>query len=140
MKITLMLASVLLLASCGKRVEPHYVLVENQCDISTVSGGTLLTCNNSSKFIPNGATGPQGPIGLQGPAGPAGVSVVQLCTGTTTYPSVFVELAFVIAGRLYAVYSANNGFLFELVPGSYSSNAVGSSCNFTVNPDLTVSN
>lgn len=90
-----------------------------------------------------GATGSQGPIGPTGPQGnvgqpgtngvdPTPVTAVQFCSGTTTYPGTFVELGLCINDNLYAVYSANNGFLVLLVPGAYTSNAIGSSCNFTV--------
>lgn len=85
----------------------------------------------------DGATGPQGP---QGPAGADGqiAQIVQLCPGTTTYPGVFVEVALLINGKLYGVYSANNGFLTYFPPGTYHSNAIGSSCNFRINADNTV--
>lgn len=89
-----------------------------------------------------GLAGPQGEsiVGPQGPAGAPGangadaasVSVVQLCSGTTTYPSKFVEIGFCIGGRLYATYSANDGFSTEIVPGTYTSNGINSSCTFTV--------
>lgn len=58
---------------------------------------------------------------------------IQLCTGAVpSYPSTFPEYAFCINNNLYAVYSANDGFLTILPPGSYHSNAIGSSCTFTV--------
>lgn len=81
-----------------------------------------------------GATGAQGDVGPQGPAGADAlpVTVVQLCPGVTTYPATFVEVAFCIGGTLYATYSTHGGFSTELPPGTYSSNAVGSSCTFTV--------
>lgn len=123
-KKLLIVALSLILVGCGKDVE--YV---------TVTGPAG----------PTGAIGPQGPMGLTGPQGPAGqdansVVVVKLCPGVTTYPSKFVEVAFKIAGKLYVVYSVNNGFLTEMPPGNYSSNAVNSSCNFTVNADLSITN
>lgn len=90
--------------------------------------------------------GPQGPGGATGPSGPKGdpgvdaspVTVVQLCPGTTTYPSIFVEVAFCISGNLYGTYSANGGFSTLLPPGAYSSNAIGSSCNFVVHDNCVV--
>lgn len=93
-----------------------------------------------------GPVGPPGPQGLTGQPGQngedgrdaSGVTVVQLCPGTTTYPNVFVEVAFCASGKLYAVYSANGGFQTEIVPGTYQSNAVGSSCTFTVQPNCVV--
>lgn len=93
-----------------------------------------------------GATGPKGDQGVAGAVGPtgangvdaSGVTVVQLCPGTTTYPNVFTEVAFCIHNKLYAVYSLNSGFETEIVPGTYQSNAVGSSCTFTVQPNCVV--
>lgn len=79
----------------------------------------------------NGKAGQDGTNGRDGmDASP--VTVVELCPGTTTYPSVFVEVAFCIGGKLYGTYSANGGFSTELVPGNYNSNAIGNSCNLTV--------
>lgn len=61
------------------------------------------------------------------------ISSVQFCPGSiATYPTTFPEIGFCIEGNLYAVYSANDGFLTEIPPGQYLSNAIGSSCNFTV--------
>ena len=100
---------------------------------------------------PQGVQGGQGQVGIPGqtivgPAGPVGapglngsngqdgtvITPVQLCPGTPTYPSVFIEYAYCMDSKLYAVYSANNGFLTVLPDGDYQSNAVGSSCNFHV--------
>ena len=87
-----------------------------------------------------GLPGATGSTGAQGPAGADGkeATVVQLCPGATVYPTVFVEVALCINNRLYAVYSANGGFLSEIVPGDYSSNAIGSACNLTVLPNCAV--
>lgn len=73
-------------------------------------------------------------ISIVGPPGvdTTPVTVVKLCPGTTTYPSIFIEVAFCVGGKLYGTYSANGGFSTELPPGTYSSNAIGSSCNFTI--------
>lgn len=87
----------------------------------------------------NGTNGSNGSNGANG-TDATPVTIVKLCPGVTTYPSTFVEVAIKVGGKLYAVYSLNNGFLTELVPGHYSSNAVGSACNFTVNADLTIAN
>jgi hypothetical protein len=81
--------------------------------------------------------GKDGSNGIPGPAGQPGtpgtqVTEIQLCPGTPTYPSTFVEFAQCVNGNLYAVYSANDGFWTYLPPGTYSSNAIGSSCNFQV--------
>lgn len=82
----------------------------------------------------NGQNGADGKDGID--ATP--VTVVQLCPGSTSYPSTFVEVAFCVGGRLYGTYSANGGFSTELVPGTYSSNAIGSSCNLTVEANCVV--
>lgn len=87
----------------------------------------------------------KGDSGSQGPPGPAGldgtqITVVQFCPGTTTYPGTFVETGLCINNKIWAVYSANNGFLTEVVPGTYSSNAVGSNCTFTVLPGCIIQN
>lgn len=93
-----------------------------------------------------GATGPAGAVGApgndgatgpQGDQGPAGldsnpITVVKLCTETPSY-GVFVEFAMCINGSLYGVYSANGGFLALLANGAYTSNGIGSACNFSVN-------
>jgi len=95
---------------------------------------------------PQGIQGDQGPQGVQGPQGQQGVpgqdttevTVVNLCPGTTTYPNTYVEVAFCVRGVLYGTYSANGGFSTELVPGVYNSNAIGSSCSFTVGANCAV--
>lgn len=86
-----------------------------------------------------GEEGSVGSVGAVGPAGPAGsngtiITVVQFCQGTSgsEYPTTFPEVGLCINGNIYAVYSANDGFLTEIVPGVYDSNAVGSACTFTV--------
>lgn len=91
---------------------------------------------------PRGESGAQGEAGSQGPAGANGanglngadgnqITVVALCPGHTNY-GTFIETALCINGQLQAVYSLNGGFLTTIVDGNYSSNAVGSACNFTV--------
>lgn len=86
-----------------------------------------------------GATGPQGPAGSNGHDGnDAAMVPVKLCPGETVYPSVFVEYAFCIDGNLYGTYSANDGFTAMLPPGLYSSNTIGSRCNFEIRPNCVV--
>ena len=101
---------------------------------------------------PQGVQGGQGQVGIPGqtivgPAGPVGapglngtngqdgtiVTPIQFCPGSVpTYPSTFPEYGFCIDNQLYAVYSANGGFLALIPDGDYQSNAVGSSCSFHV--------
>jgi len=107
--------------------------------VNLISLMFVLACGQVG---PQGPTGPQGPAGAQGQAGqdgaqgPAGadgtiITVVQLCPGTSNY-GTFIEVAECINGKLYGVYSANGGFLTYLANGAWSSNAVGSACNFVV--------
>jgi len=75
-------------------------------------------------------------LNLQGPKGDPGkdadpIKVVQLCPGSSNY-GVFIEVAICQNNQLWGVYSANGGFLTMLPPGRYSSNGIGSACNFTV--------
>jgi len=90
-----------------------------------------------------GRPGNMGEQGIQGAPGHDGndaapVTIVKLCPGTTTYPGIFVEIAFCVGGKLYGTYSANGGFSTELPPGNYNSNAIGSSCNFIILPNCIV--
>lgn len=59
-------------------------------------------------------------------------TIVQFCPGITSYPQTFSEIGFCINNQLYAVYSANDGFLTLVPPGTYSSNGINSSCTFNV--------
>ena len=127
------------------------------------NGGSLIACpDGSQSLVLNGATGAQGEqgetgatgaqgatgaTGAQGPQGPAGqngtngtiVTAIQFCPGITPkYPSAFPEVGFCISGTLYAVYSANDGFLAEITPGTYSSDGINASCTFTVEADCKV--
>lgn len=104
-------------------------------------GGTVVSIGEATTIICNGLTGATGSQGAPGvDINPNPVKVVTFCRGVTVYPSNFLEIGLIINGKLYGVYSSNNGFLTELPPGNYLSNAVGSTCNFTVNPDLSISN
>ncbi len=83
---------------------------------------------------PIGATGATGDTGAQGPAGADGTVIipVQFCPGTPSYPSTFPEYGLCINNQLYAVYSTHGGFLTVTPPGVYTSNAVGSKCDFKI--------
>jgi hypothetical protein len=85
----------------------------------------------SSTLICNGVAGAVGLTGASG-TNATPISIVQLCPGAPIYPSVFMETALCIDGKLEGVYSANGGFLTTLNDGSYNSNAIGSTCNLTV--------
>jgi hypothetical protein len=139
--------TVLVVMGCSKRVtdviqEP--VLTAPASPQQCANGGTAVTLGTTSYLACNGLTGsvgaigaagPQGEQGATGPAGEAGtqVTVVQFCPGvTSTYPSNFPEVGFCISNQLYAVYSANDGFLTLVTPGVYSSDGINASCTFTV--------
>jgi hypothetical protein len=83
----------------------------------------------------NGKDGTNGAAGINGTNGADAtpVTIVQLCPGTPSYGSVYVENAICLNGQLQAVYSANGGFLTRLTDGDYTSNGIGSACNFHVN-------
>lgn len=133
----------LILTSCsGPRGDMGSQGIPGQsCTTTPVQNGVTITCPgslpvtvyNGVNGLP-GATGGIGPTGAQGPAGSPGtvITPVVFCPGVTVYPTVFLEYGLCISGTLYAVYSANNGFLVELPDGEYQSNAIGSSCDFTV--------
>lgn len=93
---------------------------------------------------PQGIQGVMGPQGVQGIIGPQGipgvpgnpgtlVTFVKLCPGSSSYPTVFIEYALCVNNSLFAVYSANGGFGILVPDGYYTSNGIGSSCNFHVN-------
>lgn len=126
----------------------NLVTKPGNCSVSTVNaspaapnGGALISCTDgSSSLVLNGEkgntgdTGSKGDTGEQGTSGTPGtmISAIKLCDGTTTYASTFIEVAFCIDNKMWAVYSLNGGFLTELPPGNYNSNGVGSSCTFTI--------
>ena len=104
-------------------------------------GGTEVTINNNITIICNGdtgAVGPQGPSGSPGTNGTV-VNIIQLCPGfTPTYPSSFPEVALCIDNQLYGVYSANDGFLSLLTPGTYTSDGINASCTLTILPNCVI--
>lgn len=89
------------------------------------TGGVAIEVGTQTTPVCNGA------VGVPGVNAPS-VNLMQLCPGTPSYPSTFVEFGICIGSNLYAVYSANGGFLTSLPSGAYYSNAIGSTCNFTV--------
>lgn len=79
-------------------------------------------------FLSSCGPGQKGDTGAAGLPG-SDIQIVQFCPNVSpTYPSIFPEVGFCIDNKLYAVYSANDGFLTEVTPGAYLSNAVGSVC------------
>jgi len=104
------------------------------CTVSPVANGQQITCpNGTSGIILNGTNGTNGINAVS-------VYMIQFCPNSVpSYPSTFPEYGIVVGSTIYAVYSANDGFLTILTPGWYYSNAIGSSCNFLVNANGTLS-
>src|ERR1700677_3947355 len=97
----------------------------SSCSVSSITpssvvptGGALLQCTDGTQaLIINGTV----------------IQPVQFCLHpVTTYPSTFAEVGFCINGEIYAVYSANDGFLSPIPSGNYTSDGINASCNFTV--------
>lgn len=99
-------------------------------------------CGNTHYEYSVGQKGDQGVAGATGAAGQDAtpVTVVKFCPGVTVYPSKFIEIGFCIGGKLYGTYSANDGFSTELPPGTYGSNGINASCNFTVGLNCAIIN
>lgn len=113
------------------------IIVKSGLDIN--NNGVLDSSEiQSASMVCDGANGTNGTNGTNGSNGTT-VGIVQFCPGVTIYPSAFLEIGFCINNKIYAVYSANDGFLTLTPPGNYSSNAVGSSCNFTIGANCTIS-
>ena len=112
----------------------------SSCTVSTISpsittpyGGSMILCSDgTNSLVSNGAPGSNGTL----------ATVVQFCTGNAvqSYPNVFNEIGFCINGSIYAVYSANGGFLSQMLPGGYSSDGINSSCSFTIGANCAISN
>jgi hypothetical protein len=105
-----------------------------QPETAAPNGGTLISCSDgTNSLILNGATGATGSPGTS-------VTTVQFCLNpVSSFPSTFPEVGFCINGQLWAVYSANGGFLTALPNGNYSSDGENASCTFTVT-GCTISN
>lgn len=98
--------------------------------------GALILCGDgTSVVVTNGVDGQNGHDGATGASGQNATPVVmqQLCPGIN---SSFPEQAFVLGGKLYAVYSSSgNASLAVLTPGSYTTTNPGQNCTFTVAAD-----
>lgn len=114
------------------------------------TGGTHIGIGSASFNACNGSPGAPGSNGIDGSAGPIGpkgdpgvdttpITIVQFCSGSTVYPSVFAEIGFCISNQIYAVYSEHDGFMTYVPPGAYVSHAHGSNCTFTVGPNCAIS-
>lgn len=108
----------------------------SSCSTQALATGALISCTNgTSAYIANGAVGP---AGASAPPS-SSVTIVALCGGATVYPVNFVEVGICLNNKLYGVYSENSGFMTEIVPGAYHSNAHGNSCNLNVGLNCQVS-
>ena len=122
---------VTLLTGCAE-LNPQPPMIFTGCRVSTVAQGSLIQCTDgSSSLLLNGTNGTSGSI----------INAVQFCPNVSpSYPSTFPEVGFCIGNQIYAVYSALDGFMTLITPGLYESNAIGSSCTFTVKPNCIISN
>ena len=141
----LLTISLIMLTACSSSTTFH----SENCTVTALSNGSLIACpDGTSQVISNGIDGQQGiqgQTGNTGPQGPSGlngttITSIQFCPGINTYPSTFPEVGFCINNQIYAVYSANDGFLSLMQPGAYSSNGINSSCNFTILSNCVIQN
>ena len=138
----LILCITLFLTACGTGPAPGTVVspLSGGCQVLPATGGVNIQCNNTNQFISNGAIGATGATGAQGNAGTQ-ISVVQFCPSKfiPTYPNTFPEIGLCLNNTtLIGVYSANDGFLAVLPPGSYESDGINASCAFTIGPNCEV--
>ncbi len=139
---SILLGAMIILNSCGpvtKGQDWDATQSSKNCTVTQGPTSATISCpDGSTATVANGMNGATSPAPVIPPQ--QVITTVQLCPGTTTYPSVFVEYALCINNQLYGVYSVNGGFLSLLPPGTYSSNAIGSSCSLTIAADCKVIN
>lgn len=69
----------------------------------------------------------------------AQVSMVQLCAGSTTYPTSFPEFGTCVNDQLYGVYwDGHNAWQALIAPGTWNSTSSSVPCSFTVGPNCQV--
>jgi hypothetical protein len=142
----------------GANAAPTVVTEQPASPEQCPNGGVQVNIGDTQSVICNGANGAPGATGSTGAAGATGpqgqpgqngingtnatpVTTIQFCPGVTpTYPSNFPEYGICLSGNLYAVYSANGGFLALIPPGVYSSDGINASCDFTVRANCEVTN
>ena len=129
------------LAACGR---DETFVSSATCTVKQGAAGSAISCpDGTNAFVPNGAAGANGTNGTNGINGVNGtngtvVTSVQLCAATPHYPDVLPETALCINNHLYGVYSGLGGYLFDIAPGAYNSNAIGVSCTVTVLPNCQI--
>lgn len=129
MKSTVVLiATLLLTTACSNRIfrdgkDGSPGTPGSSCSVSQLpdeSGALILCEDGTSAVVSDGED-----------ATP--VTMIQLCPGVN---SAFPEQAFVLGGKLYAVYSTKHKVsLALLTPGTYTTTAPGQNCTFTVAAD-----
>ena len=99
----------------------------------------LVACAQPSSTISSAPTipscyidGDQLVCGSQRQTIPTNVVPQRVCQNAPSYPSTFIESILCINQVAYGVYSANDGFLAELPPGTYTSNGINSTCTFQI--------
>lgn len=120
---TLILVILLVLVGCGKNDGSFYTVKGDKGD----PGQSIV--------------GPAGSPGLNGSNGQdaSPITSVQLCGSChASYPSTFPEIGLCINDKLYGVYSANGGFMVEIIPGTYSSNGINCTCTLVVSAHCVV--
>lgn len=111
----------------------------NSCSIVQNPNGATVNCTDGTSITLT--NGPQGPMGAQGPIGQTGstgtsVIATKFCADdSSSYP----EFGLAFGTTVYGVYwDGHEAFLALLIPGHYMSTN-GTGCQFTVNPDGSVS-
>ncbi len=107
-----------------------------------LNGGVEVYVETSKTVICNGAMGSTGHQGLPGLPGANAtpITLFKFCPNAVgSYASSFPEYGIRVNNDIYAVYSANGGFLTLLLPGPYVTTGIGVNCNFTINTDGSLS-
>lgn len=140
-KVVCMLLLTLFLGGCGDQISS--LAIKGDPGIAGKDGTNGQDGANGADGAPGekgdkgdiGATGATGAKGDKGDAGTPGttVEVVQLCGSCVgAYPNVFPEIGLCMNGKLYGVYSANDGFLVFLPNGAYHSKGINCECNLVI--------
>lgn len=119
------------------------IIGEFSSNTTSVCSGANGSNGSNGTNGTNGTNGSNGSNGTNGTNGTNGVdltpvTIVQFCSGASSYPSTFPEIGLCIGNNMYGVYSANDGFMAYLPPGGYHSAGINSTCNFTILPNCVV--
>jgi hypothetical protein len=93
----------------------------------------LTACGKDGRSGINGNNGMNGINGVDGKDATP-VSMIKFCPSLNeVYPTNFPEYGMCVNNNLYAVYwNGNTAFLSKLLPGTYTTTAIGGNCTFTV--------